>query len=246
MKKKLALVFGSNGGIGIASVKQLLGDGMQVCAMYNKGKEKIEGLQHECSDEDILSVKCDVTDEASVNSSIEDILSRFGKIDVVMFSVSPALKYKPMLNLEWEDYSEFLDLQVKAMILVVKSLRQQIRLKVRMKFIVVLTECCVGTPPTGFSHYVTSKYAALGLSKTMARDLSQYNCTVNMITPGMIETELLANFPAKLVEMAAHENPMKRIGSPEDVARVVSFLASDQSDYLNGANITVNGGSVMF
>ena len=129
---------------------------------------------------------------------------------------------------------------------VTKALHNQIYAKHKTKFIVLLTEYCIGSPPKGLSHYVTSKYAAMGMAKTMAVELSQYNCTVNMISPGMVETPLLDGLPSKLIEMTAYQNPMKRNAYPEDISNTISFLASDQSDYLNGTNIVVNGGGKIF
>ena len=85
----------------------------------------------------------------------------------------------------------------------------------------------------------------MGMAKSMAIELSQYDSTVNMISPGMVETPLLDDLPSKLVEMTAYQNPMKRNAVPKDVSNAISFLASDQSDYLNGTNITLNGGGKM-
>ena len=124
-------------------------------------------------------------------------------------------------------------------------MNEQILRKHKIKFVILLTEACVGSPPKGLSHYVTSKYAAMGMAKTMAVELAQYNCTVNMVSPGMVETRLLDSLPSKLIEMTAYQNPLKRNAVPDDVSNVISFLASDQSHYINGANIVINGGSVM-
>ena len=85
----------------------------------------------------------------------------------------------------------------------------------------------------------------MGMAKTMAVELAQYGCTVNMVSPGMVETPLLDSLPSKLIEMNAYQNPLKRNAVPDDVSNVISFLASDQSDYINGANIVINGGAVM-
>ena len=132
------------------------------------------------------------------------------------------------------------------MFYVIKALEDQMSAKHKTKFIVLLTEYCIGSPPKGLSHYITSKYAVMGMAKTMAVELAQYSCTVNMISPGMVETPLLNNLPSKLIEMTAYQNPLKRNGIPEDVSSAISYLASDQSDYLNGTNIVINGGGKMF
>ena len=246
MDKRVALVVGGGGGIGSSVAKSLVADGMQVCATYFQKKEKIDNLLVECGEDKILGFECDMTDEARVREVVADVLSRYEKIDIVVFSVSPSLKHGRILDLEWDDFEKHVSLQIKSVLFVLKSLDEQIRLKKKTKFIIVLSEYCIGSPPKGLSHYVTSKYAVMGLSKTMAVELAQYGCTVNMVTPGMVSTSLLENLPPKLIEITENQNPLKRIACPDDVSNVVSFLASNKSDYLNGVNITVNGGGVMF
>ena len=116
----------------------------------------------------------------------------------------------------------------------------------KIKFIVLLTEYCFGRPPQRVSHYVTAKYSLMGLSKTMAIELARYGSTVNMISPGMTNTDLLNNLPSKLIEIEEKKNPLKRIAEPEDIANAVLFLASEESNYYNGTNLLINGGNVIF
>ena len=79
----------------------------------------------------------------------------------------------------------------------------------------------------------------------MSVELAKHNCTVNMVSPGMVDTNLISNLPPKLVEITAENNPLKRIAASSDVAKVILFLSSEGSDYLNGVNILVNGGGAM-
>jgi NAD(P)-dependent dehydrogenase (short-subunit alcohol dehydrogenase family) len=83
----------------------------------------------------------------------------------------------------------------------------------------------------------------MGLAKSLSVELAPYKTTVNMISPGMVETDMLINMPKKLLEINANQNPLGRNGNTEDVASVISFLASDSADYINGINIPINGGS---
>ena len=245
MSKKTALIIGGSGGIGSAAAKRLLHDGMRVCATYFHNKEISARLQKEIGKDRILLYECDARKESDVKTTIEKILENYKKIDVVVFAATIPLKHKRILDLEWSDVYDHIELQLKAMLFVMKSLREQIRSKHKTKFIVILTEICIGSPPKGFADYVTSKYGAMGLSKAMAVELAQYGSTVNIISPGMVDTTLLKNMPPKLIEITAHNNPLKRIATTVDIANVVSFLASDESDYLNGVNILVNGGGVI-
>lgn len=245
LNNSVALVIGGNGGIGYSVTERLLKDGFYVCSTYHKNQENLELLK-KSNEENFFSYKCDVRLEPKVKRVIDDILLRLNRIDVVIFSVSSPLKNTRILDLEWNDYFDHIELQIKTILFVVKSLKDQIFQKNKIRFIVILSESSIGTPPKGLSHYVTAKYAAMGMTKTMAAELAQYNCNFNMISPGMVDTDLLNTFPPKLIEMTAYQNPMKRIAKSEDVSNVVSFLASNESDYLNGVHINVNGGGIMF
>jgi len=244
MRKKIALILGGNGGIGSSIIRQLCNDGYQVCATYNKNKDQIERIQLTLSE--LQSYKCNITDKEMVHQTIKSINAVFGEIDVVIFSVASSFKNNRILDLDWNEYSSQFDLQAKSMFLVMKALSKQIALKYKTKFIVVLSEVSQGQPPKGFSAYVTSKYAAMGMAKTMALELAQFDCRVNMISPGMVETNLLSDLPIKMIEISSFENPLKKNALPGDVAKVVSFLLSDDAEFINGANIPVNGGKVIF
>ena len=245
MAKKLALILGGNGGNGYAATKRLLEDGMHVCVTYYNNNDNIEKIKNISSKDDLSVYQCNAMEYDRVTKMIADITSNFCKIDVVIFSLTSSLKHSRLLELEWNNYIEHFNLQIKSMHFVTKALQEQILSKQKIKFVILLTEACVGSPPKGLSHYVTSKYAAMGMAKTMAVELAQYGCTVNMVSPGMVETPLLDSLPSKLIEMNAYQNPLKRNAVPDDVSNVISFLASDQSDYINGANIVINGGAAM-
>jgi len=244
MTQKVALILGGSGGIGLEIVRALVNKGIKVCSVYHKNKERAERFIKEFK-KDVFLYPMDLCDNGSVNSAFETILKEHNKMDIVVFSVSSPLKNKQLLNTEWNDFQAHINLQVKGLFNVIQGLKAQIKQGHKTKFIILLTEACIGKPPTGLSDYITAKYGLMGFTKSMAVELAKYNCTVNMISPGMVGTSLLSNFPQKLVEITAESNPLKRIASPKDVSNVVLFLSSDDSDYLNGVNIPVNGGGVL-
>lgn len=244
MNKKTALVVGGSGGIGIEIIKTFLESGIKVCATYCNNKKKLEELQ-EISKKEILIYKMDITDETSVKSAFNQILTDHNQIDIVVLSVAYPMKNKHVLNVEWKEFQEQLDIHTKGLVYVVQNLKEKIKAGHKIKFVILLTEACIGKPPAGLSHYVTAKYSLMGLAKSMAVELAKYNCTVNMVSPGMVDTSLISTFPPKMIELTAESNPLKRIATPKDIANVVLFLSKDDSDYLNGVNITVNGGGIM-
>lgn len=242
MDKKVALVLGGSGGIGSEIVKTL-NKSLNVCSTYYKNEERarkaFQGLNN------VSLYKMNLCDNTSVNTTFKQILKEHNNIDIVVFSISSPLKNKQILNAKWSDFQEHIDSQIKGLFNVIQNLKEQITKGHKTKFIIILTEGCIGKPPAGLSDYITAKYGLMGFTKSMAVEFAKHNCTVNMISPGMVQTSLIADFPPKLIEITAASNPLKRIASPKDIANVVLFLSSDDSDYLNGVNIPVNGGGVL-
>ena len=246
-KKKIALVVGANGGIGFSATCRLLNDDFFVCATYFKKKNNLEEIKAKNKDlsKSLFTKSLDVRNEAKVAELVMTILNKFKRIDAVIFSVSAEYKYSRALDSSWDDFNLHFEVQVKAIHNFIVALQEQIKAQFQIKFIAVLSDSCFGVPPKGFSPYVSAKYAALGLSKSLAVELAEYGSTFNMISPGMVETTLLKNLPAKLLELNAHENPLKKNAKAGDVSSAISFLCSDRSDYLNGTNIVINGGKIM-
>lgn len=239
MSKKVALVFGGSGGIGFEIVKTLASNGIQVCSLYHTNKENAGSIKN------VSLYNADLSDNKSLNNAFNNVIKDHNLIDVVVFSVTLPITNKNILEMKWEDFEQHINLQIKGLFSVVQNLKDQINSGHKTKFIILLTEYCVGKPPTGLSDYITAKYGLMGFTKAAAIELAKYKCTFNMISPGMVQTDLIKNVPSKLVEIAIKTNPLKKIASTEDVANVVLFLASDKSDYLNGVNIMVNGGGVL-
>lgn len=244
MKGKVVLIVGGSGGIGIETAKVLSSKGADICLTYYNNEQKLKDkLKMEKLDISKL-YKIDLTEEESVRQGIIKILKEVGKIDVVVYCASAPLIPKRISDLNWNDYQEHLNVQIKGLYAVVKCLLPLINEGRSMKCIAVASEACIGKPPSMLAHYVTAKYGLMGLVKCMASELGGKKCTFNMVSPGMVDTSLLSNMPQKLIEFSAEKNPFKRIAMPLDVANVIAFLASDKSGYINGANIPVNGGNI--
>src|SRR3989344_4186811 len=245
MEKRVSLIVGGSGGIGVETARFLHSKGMDVCLTYHSSEEKIRNKLKEYKLEDLELYRIDVKNEESVNNTISDVLKKYKKIDSVIYSVSSSVVNKRINDLDWRDFQEHIDVQIKGLFILVMALMPLIKSNHKMKFVVVLTEGCVGRPPSMLSHYITAKYGLMGFVKCMVSESILDNCTFNMVSPGMVKANLIKNFPHKLMELTASNNPMKRIAEPEDVAKVICFLTSDDSDYINGANIIVNGGNII-
>lgn len=244
MSKKTIIICGVSGGIGQEVAKKFLANGDQVCGIYHD-KEKFESLRDGLGRNNLDLYQMDLVDDQSVGVGFKNLLEKHKEIDAVVFSVSCAIGYKPILDADWQDYSKHVDLQLKGLYLIIKNLKEQVKSGRGIKFVILLTEACIGKPPAGLSPYVSAKYSLMGMAKSMAVELAKYKCTVNMVSPGMVQTDLIKNFPPKMIELQGMSNPLGRIAEPADVANLIYFLVQEEAKYINGANITVNGGQVL-
>lgn len=246
MNKKVSVIFGGAGGIGSETAKRMAERGDIVC-IVDHNQEKIDLKKNEIGNNSVFGYQADITIEDSVKKIIDIIYDQHGRVDTIVFSVSYPLEHKMILSpdLIWEDYMKHFDIQVKGLYNIIRSLKKDNKENFPKKIIVLITEACFGKPPAGLSHYVTAKYALIGYSKSLSVELAKYRCSVNMVSPGMVDTSLIRDFPSKLVEVAAAGNPLKRIAQPSDVAKIILFLSSGDADYINGVNLLVNGGSIV-
>lgn len=244
IKTKLVIIIGGSGGIGSEIAASFLKANHRVCLVYHKNKEQAEHIRSQFVSS-CFAYQIDLRSEESVRENWHQIVTEHGDADVVIFAptapVTPALIGRK----KWEDFEMHFFVQIKGLFLTVQSALDQLERQHKIKFIILLTEYCIGVPPSSLADYISAKYALLGLSKCLAVELAKYGCTVNMISPGMVVTNLLSNLPPKLVEINALKNPLKKLATTKDVAQVALFLASEHADYLNGTNIVINGGSVM-
>ena len=113
------------------------------------------------------------------------------------------------------------------------------------KFIFLTSQVTENVPPANWSFYTTAKYSLNGFAKSLAVELAAHNINVNLVSPGMTETNLIADIQEKTKLLVAAKTPLRRLAKTEDIANAISFLASDKSDFMTGETIRVNGGQVM-
>jgi len=171
MKNKTAIICGVTGGIGQEVAKQMLIEKIEVCGIYNN-QNKVKELTEKLGMNSLSLYQIDLTDTESADVGFRKLLAEHPNVDIVVFSVSRLIEYRPILESTWLDYNKHLDLQLKGIYNVVQNLTKQIKNGRGIKFIILLTEACFGRPPAGMSHYVSAKYALLGIAKTMAGGFS--------------------------------------------------------------------------
>lgn len=243
---KTALVIGGTGGIGKECCIQLAKDGFNIIIHYHKNELCAKDIQKEIEklNQKAIIVKADILNEQEIKELIDKGIRSFGKIEVLVNCAAIAIPNIKVLDLIWDDYQTQIDLNIKSSFLIIKGIIPQM-IENRYGKIILIGSLSTDKPNTEWSHYITAKSALIGLTRSMAFELAPKGIRVNMLTPSLVNTELTADIPEKIKLLTAAQTPLRRMAEVYDVAGVVSFLASNKSDFLSGENIRLNGGQVM-
>ena len=237
---KTAVVTGASRGIGKAIALKLAREGADVAIIYcgseekaNLVKQDILGLGVRCE-----SYRCDVSDYAESETVVKQIIDEFGGIDILVNNAG-VTRDKLVLQMTEEDFDSVLDVNLKGAFNMIKHCYRNFMKKKYGKIINLSSVSgIIGNPGQG--NYSSSKAGVIGLTKTVAKELAGRNVCCNAIAPGFIETDMTEAF--KENEAVINNIPMKKMGSPEDVANLAAFLADSASDYITGEVIRVDGG----
>lgn len=245
---KNALVIGASGGIGEAICKKLAGQGFNIGIHYNSNKSKADALAESLTAEgsvNAYAVQGDLLTEKGVEQLVEQATRKLGHIDIVINASTVKFSNIKFDKLDWQDIDDHININIKANFLLLKHVVPQMKERKRGKIIFLTTQYTESTPPAELIHYNTAKYALNGFAKALAVELGPFNVQVNLVSPGMTETELISDVPEKARLVAASKAPLRRLAKPADVANAVAFLASSDSNYITGETIRVNGGQTM-
>lgn len=246
VKKKSAVVIGGTGGIGKEVCIQLAKDGFDIVIHFNSNKSKAEEIKTiiETLGQKAVLVQADILNDENVQNLVALSVRAFEKIDVLVncaATVIPNIKFQ---DLEWDDFSRQIDHYLRSSFIIMKAVIPVMLTKAYGK-IVNIGSLSVDKPNSEWAHYITAKSAMVGLTRSLAFELAPKGIRINMVTPSMVSTELTADIPNKTKLLTASQTPLRRLALATDVAGVVSFLASEKSDFLAGENIRVNGGQTM-
>ena len=236
---KVALVTGGAKGIGCAVVKRLLSDGYKVAFTYNNSEEKAQKL---CADSgaDCKAYKLDITDSNAVNSVVNDIEKTFGEIAVLVNNAGIAEQalFTDITNEMWHRMTE------TNLSGAFYCSRAVLKYMINRKTGKIINIASIWGETGGSCevHYSASKAGLIGMTKALAKEVGLSGITVNSVSPGVILTDMTSHFDEDTMNSLKEETPLNKIGTPEDIAGAVSFLASKDADFITGQNISVNGG----
>jgi len=242
--RKTAIVTGSSRGIGRAIAYAFAKNGYNVVINYNNSELESEQLVEEIRSMGVeaIAIKADVSNFDQAKFLVDKAIDNFGDIDVLVNN-SGITKDNLILRMKEEDFDKVIDVNLKGTWNMCKHISSHF-VRRRKGNIINITSVVGLVGNLAQSNYVASKAGVIGLTKALAKELAGRSINVNAVAPGFIETEMTKSLSAEIQDAYLNQIPLRRFGTPEDVANLCMFLASDQASYITGQVISVNGGMV--
>jgi 3-oxoacyl-[acyl-carrier protein] reductase len=240
--RETILVLGASSDIGVAILERLAPSGPRVLAHHSGSVDKIERLRGTLGTTEVVPLRADLS-RASELDALVAAIREHPLPDKIVHLAAPKLEYRRFNEIAWEDVQREIDVQLRSLVVVGRALLPEMAKRRRGKVVCVLSSVTLNVPPAAMVHYVTTKYALLGLVRALASEYARQHLNVNAVSPSMVETSFLSNLPTRMVEIAASQTPRQRNATVADVAAAVCFLLSADADFITGANVPVSGGS---
>lgn len=240
---KVAILTGASGGIGRAVAQRLIKDGYFVIAQYNTDKEGIESIKKGLNDSEkdyLYAVKADLSSIKSIDDMMDGVLKSFPHVDVLVNNAGVGL-YKLIDQTTEKEWDKLFDINVKSAYYITNKVLSGMVEKKHGKIVNVSSMWGMVGASMEVA-YSASKAALIGYTKALAKELAPSGINVNCVCPGVIDTPMNARFSQSDMQELVEQTPLGRIGRPNDVAQLVSFLCSEQSDFITGQVVACDGG----
>ena len=241
LNNKKIIVTGATGGIGRSIVKSFSDNGAKVLATGTKN-EKLDKLKSEFKNIEIL--KFDISDTAKVEEFIENAFNKLGRNLDCLVNNAGITQDNLAIRMNLDEWKKVIDINLTSTFLLSKFGVKKM-LKNKSGKIINITSVVGHTGNLGQVNYTASKAGIVAMSKSLAIEYAKKNININCISPGFIQTKMTEKIDPKFKETIISKIPSARLGDPQDIANAVLFLASSQSDYINGETLHVNGGLYM-
>jgi 3-oxoacyl-[acyl-carrier protein] reductase len=235
-----ALVTGSTRGIGRAIAQTLSDSGANVAVV---GRDAAKADIVASTMRSAKGFGCDITDGAAVGALVEEVEKAFGAIDILVNNAG-ITRDNLLMRLKDEDWDAVLAANLKAAFVLTRAVSRGM-MKRRWGRVINIASIVGLVGNKGQANYAASKAGLIGLTKSVAKELSSRNILANVVAPGFIETDMTATMTADARETLSKQIPLERLGTPSDIAGVVAFLASEHASYITGQVFVVDGGMVM-
>ena len=245
LSNKSALVTGGSRGIGRSIVEQLAESGAVVAFTYRSRKEEADSLVAELQSKGRKAVayQSDAANTAQAHEVVQSVIKDFGRLDILVNNAG-ITKDGLLMRMSEQDWDDVISTNLKSVFNFTKAACRQMMSQQGGKIINISSVVgMIGN--AGQSNYVASKAGVIGFTKSIAKEIASRNVQVNAVAPGFIETDMTEKLNEKQKEAILGIIPMKRMAKPEEVAKIVCFLASEDANYITGQTLCVDGGMVM-
>jgi 3-oxoacyl-[acyl-carrier protein] reductase len=242
LEGKVALVTGGSMGIGTAISLDLAENGADVALTFRSHEAEAQAIAEKIKtiERKARAYKIDVSQYEAAQTLVKNVLEEFGRLDILVNNAG--MNWDGVVwKMTEEQWDKVIDVDLKGTFNLIRAVAPLFRERKSGK-IVNITSINGLRGKFGQSNYSAAKAGTIGLTKTVARELGKYNINVNSVAPGMILTDMFKDLPEEFKQKAADETVFNRLGAPEDVAHVVTFLVSDMSRHITGEVIKVDGG----
>lgn len=243
LKDKVAIITGAANGLGLEAAITFVREGAKVAlADYDTtGAERAKELKDQGADVEYFQV--DVANRESVDQMVTAVVERFGRIDILINNAG-ITRDAMLTKLSQEDFQKVIDVNLTGVFNCTQAVVPHMIANGKGK--IVSTSSVTGIyGNVGQTNYAASKAAVVGMTKTWAKELGRKGINVNAVVPGFIATGMVAAVPEKVINQMKQMIPLQRLGKPSDIANSYLFLSSEESDYVNGTTLHVDGGIMM-
>jgi 3-oxoacyl-[acyl-carrier protein] reductase len=245
LEGKVALVTGASRGIGREIALELARQGANVAVNYSGSEAKANEVVDLIKEmgRDAFSVQCNVSNSEAVTIMVKETIERFGKLDILVNNAG-ITRDNLLMRMKDDEWDDVININLKGVFLTTKAVTRQM-MKQRSGRIINIASIVGVSGNPGQANYVAAKAGVIGLTKTTAKELASRNITVNAIAPGFITTDMTDKLTEEVKAEMLKVIPLARFGEAKNIATVVSFLASEDSSYMTGQTLHVDGGMVM-
>lgn len=242
LENKVAIITGATRGIGKGILETFVANGAKVAFTYASSAESATAIEKEYG-ENVKAWQSDASDFDAAQKLVDEVIAHFGRIDIVVNNAG-ITKDNLLMRMSYEDWQKVIQVNLDAAFNLTKAVLRPM-LKERNGSIINMSSIVGITGNAGQANYAASKAGLIGFSKSVAQELGSRNIRCNVVAPGFIETEMTAKLDEKVVDEWRNNIPLKRGGTPQDIANTCLFLGSDLSSYITGQVISVDGGMHM-
>jgi NAD(P)-dependent dehydrogenase (short-subunit alcohol dehydrogenase family) len=235
---KYAVVTGAAKGLGHAIAKRLLEDGVSGLAILDFDIALAEQTAANLGP-NVFAIKCDVSDKDEVAAAFKIVYEKMGRVDILVNNAG-ITRDASLVKMTEDQWEQVIRVDLNSAFYCTKQVIAKMKEQKYGKIINVASAAAFGNP--GQSNYSAAKAGLIGFTRTISKEYAKYGITANSISPGLINTDIIKTIPEDILTRMVEAVPARRLGEPEEVASVVSFLASEDSNFANGNNIMISGG----